>query len=122
VRRAVLQDEDRQAPDGRVVVTRRQRVQQRAVGVDVAGVIPGEQLEREQRRPSARRALVLEPATEQLELLPVPELPDGAVGERPLAEVGGPRRSLDLVLPLRPQLCELALGALLGECCRLRGG
>jgi hypothetical protein len=77
-------------------------VQKRPVGVDVAGVVAGEQLEREERRAARRRALVLEAPPQELELLPVAELSDRAVGERALAEVLAPRGAFDLVLPLRP--------------------
>jgi hypothetical protein len=122
VRRPVLQDEDRQPADGGVRVARGEPVQQRPVGVDVARVVAREQLEREQGGTATRRALVVEAPPEQLELLPVAELPDRAVRERALAEVLTPRRAFDLVLPLRPQLGELALGALLGQRGRLRRG
>jgi hypothetical protein len=101
---------------------RREIVEQRAVGVDVAGVIPREELEREERRTAARRALVLEPTAEQLELLAVAELPDRSVCQGPLAEVGAAGRALDLVLPLRPQCGQLLLGSLLRKLGRLRGG
>jgi hypothetical protein len=90
-------------------------VEQGAVGVDRRRPVAREQLEREQRRPAARRALVFQPPPQQLELLAVAELTDGAVGERALAEVPAPRGALDLVLPLRPEVGKLALGAALGE-------
>jgi hypothetical protein len=78
-------------------------------------VVARHKLEREERRAAARRALVLEAAPEQLQLLAVAELADRAVGERTLAEVLAPRRALDLVLPLRAERGQLALGAALGE-------
>ena len=81
-----------------------------------------EELERDQRRAAAGRALVVEPAPQQLRLLAVPELSDRTVGHRALAVVGGTRRSLELVLPFRPQRGELALRALLCERGRLGGG
>jgi hypothetical protein len=83
-------------------------------------VVSRKELEREERRAAARRALVLEPAPEQLQLLAVAELADRAVGERALAEVLAPGSALDLVLPARPERGELALGALLGQLGRLR--
>ena len=94
-------------------------MEQGAVGVDVTGVISREQLEREQRRSAAGGTLVLEPAPQELELLPVPELSDRPIRERALTEVSAPGRTLDLVLPLRPELGKLALRALLGELRRL---
>jgi hypothetical protein len=100
---------------------RREVVEERTVRVDVAGVVPREQLEREERGAAARRALVLEPAAEQLQLLAVAELPDRAVRERPLAEVGAARSAFDLVLPLRPVCGELSLVAPLGQFGSLRG-
>jgi hypothetical protein len=119
---AVLEHEDRQAADSRVGVGCRQRVKERAVGVDVARVVPREELEREERGTAARRALVLEAAPEELELLAVAELPDRAVRQRTLAEIGAAGRALDLVLPLRPVRCELSLLAPVGQLGRLCGG
>jgi len=118
--RTVLQHQDREPPDCRVRIVRREVVEERAVGVDVARVISREQLEREERGAAACRALVLEPAAEQLELLAVAELPDRAVGQRPLAEVGAAGRAFDLVLPLRPVRGELSLLTALGQFGRLR--
>jgi len=94
-------------------------VKERAVGVDVARVVPREELQREEGRAAARRALVLEAAPEQLELLAVAELPDCAIRERAFAEIGAAGRALDLVLPLRPVRCELSLLAPLGQLGRL---
>ena len=91
-------------------------MQERPVGVHVAGVVAREQLEGEERRAARGRALVLEPPPQQLELLPVSELPDRAVCKGALAEVLTARGALDLVLPLRSGSGELALGALLGQC------
>jgi hypothetical protein len=122
LRRAVLQTEDREAAYGRVAVGGGQGVQQRAHAVDRARVVAREQLEREERRAAARGALVLEAAPQELGLLPVAELPDRPVRDGALAVVGGPRLALDLVLPLRAQLCELALRALLRERGRLGSG
>jgi hypothetical protein len=94
-------------------------VKERSVGVDVARVVPREELEREERGAAARRALVLEPAPEQLELLAVPELPDRAVRQRAFAEIGAAGCALDLVLPLRPVRGELLLVTPLGQLGRL---
>ena len=70
--------------------------------VDEAWVIAGEQLERDQRRAAAGRALVLEPASQKLGLLAEPELSDRAISDGALAVVGRAGRSLELVLPARP--------------------
>src|SRR5581483_3336193 len=53
---------------------------------------------------------------------PPAELADRAERDRPLAEVLRPRGRFELVVPARPQLGELALGAVLRERVRLRGG
>ena len=95
-------------------------MQERANAVDEPGVIAGEQLEREQRRPTASRALVFEPSPQELGLLPEAELPDRAIRDRALPVVGRSRAALDLVLPLRPQRSELLLAAPLGQSLRLR--
>ena len=97
-------------------------MQHRALRVDGARRVAREQLERDQRRAAAGRALVVEPAREQLDLLAEAELADRAVGDRPLAVVGAARRALDLVLPLAAEVGELALvprlreGVGLGRC------
>ncbi|HEY7707112.1 MAG TPA: hypothetical protein VH968_08105 [Gaiellaceae bacterium] len=122
MRRPVLEDEDREPADCGVRVAGRQTVEERPVGVDVSRMVAREQLQREERRPAARRALVLEPAPEELELLAVAELADRAVRECALAEVLAARGALDLVLPLRPERRQLALGALVGELRRLGRG
>jgi hypothetical protein len=99
-------------------------VQQGAVGVHRRRPVPRKQLQGEERRPAGGRALVLKPPTQELELLAVAELADRAVGDRSLAEIGAPRRSLELVVPLGAQRRELALGAcrrqLIGLRSRLR--
>jgi hypothetical protein len=82
----------------------RELVEQRAHGVDRAGSLPREQLQREQRRAAAGRAFVLEAAPQQLELLAEAELADGAIRLRADAVVGVPRGGLDLLVPLRAQL------------------
>ena len=76
--------------------------------VDVAGVVAGEALERDERSSSRGRALVLEPAPQELDLLPEAELRDGPVRLRPDAVVAIARGVLDLLVPLRPQACASA--------------
>jgi hypothetical protein len=85
-------------------------------------MVAREQLQRDQRRSAASRALVLEPATEQLGLLPEAELPDRAVGDGALPVVVRAGRRFELVGPLRPETGQLGLGALLRERRSLRGG
>jgi hypothetical protein len=85
-------------------------------------MVAREQLQRQEGRAAARRALVLEAAPEQLELLAVAELPDCAIRERAFAEIGAARCAFDLVLPLRPLRGELSLVAPLGQFGRLRSG
>ncbi|HET7855362.1 MAG TPA: hypothetical protein VFL41_02795 [Gaiellaceae bacterium] len=85
-------------------------------------MVPREQLERHERRPSAGWALVLQAAAEQLRLLPVAELADRAIGDGALAVVRRARRALDLVLPRRAQAGELFLRPLLGERSCFGGG
>jgi hypothetical protein len=82
-------------------------------------MVAREQLEREQRRPTAGGALVFEPPAEELRLLPETELPDRAVRDGPLAVIGRPRCALDLVLPLRPEPGEFLLATPLGQGVRL---
>ena len=120
--RAVVQAEDREAPHGLVVVVRGELVQQRPDVVDEPRMFPGQALERDQCRPAAGRALVVETAPQELRLLAKPELPDRAIRDRALPVVGRARLALDLVLPLRPQLGQLTLGALLRERGRLGSG
>ena len=83
--------------------------------VDGSRALAREQLERDQRRTAAGRALVVEAAPEQLDLLAEAELTDGPVGDRALAVVGTASGALDLVVPLPAQVGELAFVALLGE-------
>jgi hypothetical protein len=64
LRRTVAQAEDRQTADGLVFVVARELVQERANVVDEAGVIPGEQFERDERGAAAGRALVLDPSAQ----------------------------------------------------------
>src|SRR3954447_841916 len=77
-------------------------------------------LEREQRRSTHRRAVVAEPAAQELDLRAEAELPDRAIRDRAFAEVGGTGARLELVVPLRAQLGKLLLVALLGERVGLR--
>ena len=78
-------------------------------------MVPGEELQRDERRAAARRALVLEAAAEQLGLLAVAELADRAIRDRPLAVVVRPGEAFDLVLPARPEPGERLLLAALGQ-------
>src|SRR5204862_424110 len=86
-----------------------------------ARALAGQALERYQGGAPAGRALVLQPAPQELGLLPKPELPDGAISDRALAVVGMPYDCLDLVAPLGTELRQLLLRARLGERIRLRG-
>ena len=114
-----LQADDREPPHGDVRVARRELVEQRAERVDVAGMRPREALERDERRAARGRALVLEPAAQQLELLAEAELRDRAVRLRAHAVVGVARARLDLLVPLRAKLRERALVTGLREGVRL---
>src|SRR5581483_7514244 len=120
LRRAVLEAERRQPPDGRVVVRRDERVQQRAHAVHGARMVAGQQLERQERRAARGRARVVEPASQELLLRTPAELPDRPERDGALAKVRAPRGALELVLPRRAQLREVALGARLRELVRLR--
>lgn len=111
-----------QPAHGLVVVVRGKLVQERAQVVDEPGMVTRKELERDQRGAAARGALILEPAPQELRLLPVAELPDGPVRDCALAVVRRTDGGLELVLPLRPQLGELALRALFCERGRLGGG
>jgi hypothetical protein len=101
---------------------RRQLVQQGPRRVDEPGVLAREELERDQRRAAAGRALILKTAAKQLGLLPEAELADRPIGDGAFAVVVGAGRSLKLVGPLRSQPRQLALGALLRERGSLRSG
>src|SRR6185503_10257794 len=115
LRRAVLQADDCESPYRHVRVVRGELVQHRAHAVHVARMVAGEAFERNQRRPPRGWALVLEPAPDQLELLPEPELRDRPVGVRANAVVAVPRSVLQLLVPLLSQGCEPALVTLLRE-------
>jgi len=118
----VVETDDREPADCLVVVVRGELVEKRAHVVDEPGMLAREELERDQRRAAARGALVLEPAPQELRLLPVPELPDRPVRDGALTVVRRTDRSLELVLPLGPQRGELALRALFCERGRLGSG
>jgi hypothetical protein len=85
-------------------------------------MVARERLERHERRAAARRAVVLQPAAEELRLLAEAELRDRAVRLCADAEVGVARRHLELVVPLEPQRRERLLVARVRELLRLRGG
>jgi hypothetical protein len=93
----------------------RQLVQARADVVDEARVVPGEELEGDERRAATGRALVLEASAEQLGLLAVAELTNRAIGDCPLAVVRRSSETFDLVLPPRSKSGELLFLAALGQ-------
>jgi hypothetical protein len=97
-------------------------VEQRPVGVDRRRAVPREQLERQERRAPRRRALVFQAPAEQLELLAEAELPDRAVGDRPLAKIGASRGALELVVPFGAKRRQLRLGACRRQLIGFRGG
>jgi hypothetical protein len=107
---------------GLVVVVRSELVEERAHVVDEPRMLAREELERDQGRAATRRALVLEPAPQELRLLPEAELPDGPVRDGAFAVVRRTDGSLELVLPARAEIRELTLCALACERIRLRGG
>ena len=74
-------------------------VQERPHRVDHARMVARKRLEREDRRAAAGRALVVEAAPQELDLLAEAELRDRAVGDGALAEVLRPRGGLELVVP-----------------------
>src|SRR4029079_9694701 len=116
---AVLQAQNRQAADRVVRVAHRQLVEAWPGAGRVARMIRRERAQRRQGRAARARALVLEPAPEQLELLAEAELGDRSIGKPTDAVVAAAGGGLDLVVPARPQLGKLALrsrraGKLLG--------
>lgn len=118
----MVEAEHRQTAHCLVVVVGGELVQERTHVVDEPRMLAREELERDQRRSAARGALVLEPTPQELRLLPVPELPDRPVCDGALSVVRRTDRGLELVLPLRPKLRELALRALFCERGRLGSG
>jgi hypothetical protein len=97
-------------------------MQERPNAVDEPGMLAREALERDQRRTAAGRALVVEATPQELRFLTEPELADRAVRDGALPVVRRAGLAFDLVLPLRPQLGELALRALFRERGRLGSG
>jgi hypothetical protein len=100
--RSVPETEDGQPPDRVVRIAVDQAVEQRPHGVHDSRAVAREELERDESRSPARRALVFQPAPQELGLLAEAELPDRTVGNGPLAEVAAPRRTLELVVPALP--------------------
>ena len=98
-----------QATNGGVRIGVRKLMEQRALGVDDAGVITREGLEREERRAAACRAVVLEPAAKELGLLPEAHLPDRPERDCALAEVLAAGSLLDLLVDGMAELGELPL-------------
>jgi len=94
-------------------------VEERAHAVDEARMVPGEQLERDERGTAAGRALVLDPSTQELRLLAVAELADRTIGDGPLTVVGRPSEAFDLVLPASSEPGELPFLSALGQGGRL---
>ena len=78
-------------------------------------MVPGEELERDERRAPTGRALVLEAPAQQFSLLAVAELTDRAIGDCPLTVVGRPGEAFDLVLPARSEPGELLFLAPFGQ-------
>ena len=85
-------------------------------------MIPGEELERDQRGAAAGRAFVLEPSAQELRLLAVAELSDRAIGDGSLTVVGRAGETFDLVLPVRPEPGELLFLSALGQGGRFGSG
>ena len=85
-------------------------------------MVAREQLERDQRRAAARRALVLDSSPQQLGLLAEAELANRPVGDGALPVVVRTGRCFELVGPLASKPGQLALRPLLGERGPLRGG
>ena len=81
-----------------------------------------EELERDQGRAAAGRALVLEAPAKQLGLLTEAELPDRPVGNSAFPVVVRTGRGFELIRPLRAKPRQLALGPLLGQRSSFRGG
>src|SRR5581483_4674117 len=122
VRGAVPERDDCQPPHRLVAVACGQLVQERPDAVDDARVIARKPLDREQGGAAAGGALVLEPATEQLGLLPEPELSDRAERDRAVAVVVRARCVLELLVPLLAEHRQRALVACLRQCVRFGSG
>jgi hypothetical protein len=115
----VLQADHGEPTHGRVRVARGELVEQRAERIDVAGMRAGEALERDERGASRGRAVVLEPPTQELELLTEPKLGDRPVALRAGPVVGVADGRLDLLVPLRAKLRERTLLACVRKSVRL---
>src|SRR4029453_7831018 len=122
LRGPVLQTDDRDPANGDVRIMRGELGETRAESVDIAGVGARERFERDERRASGGRALVLEAAAQKLELLPEPKLADRAVGLRSNAVVAVPCVRFQLVVPLRAQTRERPLVPRLRQGLRLGRG
>jgi len=80
-----------------------------------------QELEGDQRRAAAGRALVVQATLEELDLLAKAKLPDRAIRDGPQAVVLAARRALDLVLPVPAEIGDLALVTRLRVGVGLRG-
>ena len=120
MRRAVAQTDRRKPPDRLIVVRGQEPMEYRAGRVDCRRRVPREQLERDERRAAARRTLILKSASEQLELLAEPELPDRSIRDRALAIVAAASCTFELVRPFQPKIRELAFRPPVGELLGLR--
>ena len=78
-------------------------------------MVAREALERDQGRAARGRALVLQPAPDELELLAEAELRDRAIGLGADPVVGAPGRVLQLLVPLLAEGCERRLVTGSGE-------
>lgn len=85
-------------------------------------MVAREQLQRDQRRPAHRRALILKPTPKQFDLLPETELANAPIGSRADAVVGRTRSGLKLLIPLGTKRRKLTLGASHGKSVGLSGG
>src|SRR4051794_31556788 len=85
-------------------------------------MVSREQLDGEERRAACGRALVVEPASQELLLRAPAELPDRTIGDGSLAKIAAARRSLEVVAPGRAKVRELALRPGLRELVCLRCG
>src|SRR6476620_3524887 len=122
VGRPVAETGDREPAAGRVRIAHRELVERGPVCVDITRVVGRERGERDQGRAARRRALVLEPTADELELLPEAELADRPERLAADAVVDAPRRRLELVVPLCAEGRELLLVArLAGERVGVRG-
>src|SRR5262249_22272328 len=119
LRRPVLQADHRESAHRGVRIVRRQLVEQRAERIHVPWVVARKAFERDQRRAARCWALVLEPASQELELLTDPDRRDRAIGLRTTAVVRITGAGFDLLAPLRPDRRERALVSRLCQGVRL---